>query len=617
MGRPAGPPVRLLARPADWLLAAGIILVPVLLHLVLLQAQVDYVSDDEMAYLWGTRVHRFADLSRLVTSDIYKVWQQSHYTYDAYAAVSDYRPVSYLFMAALHPLFDLRPLGYRVINLLVYSLGTLLVLLVLYRLTQDALLTWLAAGLFAVDASRMAHAWMMVYQGGLYVVLYLASVLGYLAARTVQETPRRRQAYGLSLLAALGACFTHELACSLPFVLLWIEWFGGVVRRRWPFRPLWVLPHGLLALFYVGMRTMVESGFPPDVTRLRFTNPHDLLYATIHMTSRIMMLFIPGFAVLRRNAKEWAFGDAPGQATLSAHPLLEALAAGLLVAAGVGLLWLLTRPRVQRSFWEDTRGQWALCGGGWCLLALGPTAIVNGAMLHHLPLAAIGANLLKALVLVATGDWIGRQWGWDRRWLAAGLAVPVILYSVNSTAQASRAGERDVSIRRGLVADAIRHVREAAVEGPPLLVYYFDGAGGASIGIGLQEHVQVALGREDIRVVMPYTITALRDDARLDPAVMICPDRILVVNTGDPLQLIIGLAHYDPAVVRPGLRVRNGDLYTVEVVEADDVRHSLQRFVIYYTRPAGMRLLFLRLAGNRLIRQDMVRCDDVPPHGGT
>ncbi len=593
------------SRTGHLLLLGALLVAPVLLYAPLLD---NGLIDDDAQYLWGARLHRLADLPKLLTMDIVKVWREHHYTYDAYAGGGDYRPVGYLYFALLHPFFGFHTLPYRVLNMVFFSLGTLLVLRLIWRLTEDRALAWLTAGLFAVEYVRIEYAFLLAFQGGLVLILYLESILAYLTARTSADSARRRRVYALSLLAALGAYFDHELAISLPLVLLWLEWFGGVLRRQWPFRPLWILPHGLLAGFYVAMRALVESRYYPEVGMLwlNLADPRDLLYATIHMVSRLIMLFVYNFDSLRWQAKVRLFGDIPGQTVLAAKPLLALGLAGVLVGVGIGTVWVLTRPRLRRYLTQEARGQWVLLACGWSVLALAPTAFYNGLPVRHLMIAAVGSDLLKATVIVAASAWLARWWGVASHWLAAGLLAPLVLYSVTASRFQVRAWDEEDHVNTTLIADAVRLVREAAVDDRPMVVYYLNGALGNTSAVAIQDLVQAVLGRDTIRVVVPYALPlrqALDGQFRFLPQVTINADEIVVVNQPEhPYRL--GLVYYDMSAVRTGLEVQNGTLYTLEILEADKVNRNPLRLVVRYARPPGTRLLFLKFDHGRLVRQD-------------
>ena len=111
-----------------------LILLPVVLYAPLLDNE---WVDDDILYPWEAQIHRPADFPRLFTMDISKVWRMHHYAYDAYAGGSDYRPVGYLHFSILRPLFGLSAPAYRAASFFIYSLGTLLVLLLIYRLTES------------------------------------------------------------------------------------------------------------------------------------------------------------------------------------------------------------------------------------------------------------------------------------------------------------------------------------------------------------------------------------------------------------------------------------------------------------------------------------------------
>lgn len=575
-------------------------------------------ADDDVHYAWETQVHRPSDLTRLVTIDVTKEWWKRHYPLDtsyAYTGGGDYRPVGYLYFAFLRPFFGLSAPAYRVANLLIYSLATFLVLVFVYRLTGHAILAWLTAGLVAVDPSRFEYVAILGFQGGLSLVLYLAAVLAYHTARTTPEAVSRRGAYGLSLLAALAASFDYELAISLPAALLLIEWVGGVCRRQWAFRPWAVVPHGLIAFFYLLMRTVVEGRLYTDegwrfhvMVQMKSTHPLDLLNTSIHVVSRFLMLFIPNLHILRHRMKVWWFGDLPGQTIFAAHPLMTLAVAGFLLAATAGAVWGLTRPRLWQFLRHDERGSWVMLAVGWSVLTLAPAVLYRSFTWRHLLIAIVGANLLKAMGVCAVAEWCARRWTWDRRWLVSLCVVPLVLYNVSVIVPEVRWHDQVGRMNETLLHDAIREVGEAAMARRPVVAYYLNGGwGGENLAIALQELVQTALGRDDIRIVVPYGIwmrSSAAEDFRFVPQVTVGPKEVLVVNNAEHPERL-ALLTYDVTAMKAGWRIQPNDLYTLEVLEMDEVRHLPMRFVIRYARPPGTRILFLKFDHGRLIRQEV------------
>ena len=216
---------------------AGAALIVLLTVVVYLPTMRDgFVFDDHIL---------IADNEMLKASDgLYRFW----FTAEA----PDYRPVTWTLWWLEWRLWDGRPVGYHVVNVLLHAVDCVLVWLVLRRLKIPA--AWLAALVFAIHPVNVATvAWISEQKNTLSMLFYATSILLYLkfdeeqvhrqgrlchqeiSQATGLAAERCWRWYGLSLAAGLLALLTKTAAVMLPVVLLGCVWWrhGRVGWKDW------------------------------------------------------------------------------------------------------------------------------------------------------------------------------------------------------------------------------------------------------------------------------------------------------------------------------------------------------------------------------------------------
>ena len=175
-----------------------------------------------------------------------------------------YYPLAWVTFGIDHALWGMNPRGYHLTNLVLHVLGVLLLFLlvrkVLLRLDGQAgrAATWaalLAALLFACHPLRVESvAWVTERRGLLASVLWLGSLLAYLAAWAPERTSARRRTWlAVSVLLFVLSLFSKVIGITLPAVLLVLDLevlrrkgFWKLVLEKWPYFAAGVLI-GLLA----------------------------------------------------------------------------------------------------------------------------------------------------------------------------------------------------------------------------------------------------------------------------------------------------------------------------------------------------------------------------------
>src|SRR6266403_2205008 len=138
-------------------------------------------------------------------------------------APSQYFPLTYTVLRIERSLWDLNPVGYHWVNILVHLGNALLVWCILSRLKVPG--AWLAAAIFAVHPVQVESvAWISELKNVLMAFFFLLTLLAWV--EYVDPRGRSRSAF---YAAAIFFCFlalaAKSTACTLPAALLLVLWW--------------------------------------------------------------------------------------------------------------------------------------------------------------------------------------------------------------------------------------------------------------------------------------------------------------------------------------------------------------------------------------------------------
>ena len=156
-----------------------------------------------------------------------------------------YAPLTLLSLGLDHAIWSLDPFGYHLTNLLLHLANTLLLFLLMWRLTNHLLPSLLAALLFGVHPVHVESVvWITERKDVLSTLFFLTSLLCYLRFRSRQG----RIFYCLSLASFVLALLSKQMTITLPLVILLCDFLAG---RAWTWRVfVEKLPYLLLSLVF-------------------------------------------------------------------------------------------------------------------------------------------------------------------------------------------------------------------------------------------------------------------------------------------------------------------------------------------------------------------------------
>ena len=182
-------------------------------------------------------------------------------------APSQYFPLAYTVLRIERSLWDLNPVGYHWVNILLHLGNALLVWCVLARLKVPG--AWLAAAIFALHPVQVESvAWISELKNVLMGFFFLLTLLTWI--EYVDATHKhRRILYVAALVFYLLALSAKATACTLPAALLLVLWLKKTAIGRSAL--LEIIPFVLLALgmgllavwwekYHQGTRMLVSLG---------------------------------------------------------------------------------------------------------------------------------------------------------------------------------------------------------------------------------------------------------------------------------------------------------------------------------------------------------------------
>ncbi|MCE0497626.1 MAG: tetratricopeptide repeat protein [Methylacidiphilales bacterium] len=157
-------------------------------------------------------------------------------------ATQQYYPLVHGIFWVEHRLWGDAPLGYHLVNVLLYAFSALLLLRILRCLEVPG--AWLAAAIFALHPVQVESvAWVSELKNMLSGVFYFSAALAYLKFDRTRET----KAYGFSLLLFVLGLLSKSVIATLPAALLVVFWWKrGKLSWKQDIAPL-------VPFFLVGM----------------------------------------------------------------------------------------------------------------------------------------------------------------------------------------------------------------------------------------------------------------------------------------------------------------------------------------------------------------------------
>jgi hypothetical protein len=180
----------------------------------------DFVWDDEDLIQTNPRITKLGDFS-------------TFFEVEPFYGNFYYRPLVIFSLAFDYRLWELKPFGYHLSNL-IFHLGSVLMIYFISLSLLPRLSSFLVALLFGLHPIHTeAVAWISGRSDVLCAFFFLASVLSFIHFIQIQNRSKRLGAYFLSLIFFLCSLLAKEMAVTLPLILLvWWTFFSDEASLR-------------------------------------------------------------------------------------------------------------------------------------------------------------------------------------------------------------------------------------------------------------------------------------------------------------------------------------------------------------------------------------------------
>lgn len=193
-----------------------------------------YVPLWQAGFIWDDDAYVTENIQLRTGQGLYSIWFVPR-------SIPQYYPLVHTMFWFEYQTWGLHPLGYHLVNVGLHAISGVLLWRILLRLKVPG--AWLAAAFFVVHPVMVESvAWVTERKNVLSLPLALASMIFYWRYRPsllenrrqlIPETMGSTWYYAVSLLLFVGALLSKTVVCTLPAVLLVIEWWKqGRIERR-------------------------------------------------------------------------------------------------------------------------------------------------------------------------------------------------------------------------------------------------------------------------------------------------------------------------------------------------------------------------------------------------
>ena len=200
-----------------------------------------YIPAMKAGFIWDDDMYVTNNPLLTTPGGLYRIWTSGF-------VKSQYFPLTYTTFWFEYRLWGFNPVGYHIVNVAIHIINSLLLWLVLRRLSVPG--AWFASAVFALHPVQVESvAWVTERKNLLMLLFSLLSVLCWLKFVLDNKTgPKAILLYVASLLLFALALFGKATACTLPAALLLILWLKRVplcARRILQVVPFFVMAIGM------------------------------------------------------------------------------------------------------------------------------------------------------------------------------------------------------------------------------------------------------------------------------------------------------------------------------------------------------------------------------------
>jgi tetratricopeptide (TPR) repeat protein len=215
---------------------------------ILLLTVLAYVPAVNLDFIWDDDFYVTENQTLRDLDGLGRIWAEP-------GATPQYYPLVHTTFWIEYQLWQLKPAGYHVVNVLFHAATAVLWWRLLMMLGIPG--AWLAAALFAVHPVHVESvAWITERKNVLSGALYVAAAIAYVRFSGIRDdrdwSDRPWRWYAVAFLAFAGALLSKTVTATLPAALVMVLWWQ---RRRLPWRDLACLVPFLIVGAAAGLHT--------------------------------------------------------------------------------------------------------------------------------------------------------------------------------------------------------------------------------------------------------------------------------------------------------------------------------------------------------------------------
>lgn len=203
--------------------------------------------------------------------------------------MGNYHPLVMLVYTIIYHFFELNPVAYHTVNLLIHLVNSCLVMWLMYKLNNSVQVSFVVGLLFGIHPLHVESvAWASELKDLMYTLGFLLSLIYYI--RYVKEN-KNRKLYLLSLSLFIFSLFSKAMGASLTVVLFLVDYYLGrklttkTVVEKIPFFVLSVV-FGIIAI--IAQRSL---GAIQEIGLFSFTQR--IAFACYGFITYIVRIFLP------------------------------------------------------------------------------------------------------------------------------------------------------------------------------------------------------------------------------------------------------------------------------------------------------------------------------------
>ncbi|MDQ1316455.1 MAG: hypothetical protein QG588_102 [Candidatus Poribacteria bacterium] len=527
----------------------------------------NYFLSDDFTFVKEFKLDKFSDLNRIFAPEYpVKTWKEIDYNYGIKSGYGFYRPTLNLVFAISTQLFGYNAGAYRVVAFIVYLSYTILGFVLIYLVSKDFALAVLSSLILAVHPVRDIYLLFICTYGGMCFVFYLLAVILYIIYRSSHTNVTRYLSLCLSFLCAILGYFYYEVLITLPLAIILVEFFMAKLLNRWRLNLLNTIPYFVLAGLYFVIRWFVLHGLGNSPGVYDLSNVFELIKNFVKLN---ILMFVPNF-------NEFLQSVSTVIPRPLRHKIIGALFFFVLTICILFLVFFFKNKDIQsriKDFAQRHNIYLKLIVFSILWVFIGMLPGIPYPVIRLLEVSVVGFSMLLAIFIVSLANFLKVRFRVHKFITYGVLVISIWTYYYSLISIHVNEYEMGDQITKGIVnGEILGNMTDKEGKVTVYFLNFVNAIGDCHLGVnGMSEALQIAYGKEDLRVKNPYLLNYPNVSAykcSKSPKVKIISENTVVVDFDDNIYNV-SFGHFNSAISK-GFQLKNGDYYTLEILEVNE-----------------------------------------------